>query len=62
VASSIAELTRRIRAMDVSSRAAISGLKGRLDSIEVTAWPDGSIVTDTALRVDRLTGVVHAAR
>jgi localization factor PodJL len=34
VASSIAELTRRIRAMDVSSRAAISGLKDRLDEIE----------------------------
>ena len=34
VASSIAELTRRIRAMDQSSRAAISGLKDRLDEIE----------------------------
>jgi localization factor PodJL len=34
VASSIVELTRRIRAMDVSSRTAISGLKDRLDEIE----------------------------
>src|ERR1700682_3164724 len=34
VASSIVELTRRIRAMGGSSRTAISGLKDRLDEIE----------------------------
>jgi localization factor PodJL len=34
VADAVAKLTRRIRAMDETSRSAISGLKGRLDQIE----------------------------
>ena len=34
VAASVARLARRIRSMDASERAAISGLRGRLDEIE----------------------------
>jgi hypothetical protein len=34
VTDAVAKLTRRIRAMDQNSRAAISGLKGRIDEIE----------------------------
>jgi hypothetical protein len=51
VASSIVELTRRIRAMDVSSRTAISGLKDRLDEIEdSSAAPTRAAATTTAAR------------
>ena len=56
-ASSIAELTRRIRAMDVSSRAATSGLKDRLDEIEEKLGRADQGSGDDERRMQSLKGV-----
>ena len=57
LASSIAELTRRIRAMDVSSRAATSGLKDRLDEIEEKLGRADQGSGDDERRMQSLKGV-----
>ena len=57
LASSIAELTRRIRAMDVSSRAATSGLKDRLDEIEEKLGRADQGSGDDQRRMQSLKGV-----
>ena len=57
VASSIAELTRRIRAMDANSRTAISGLKDRLDEIEEKLGRADQGSGDDMRRMQSLKGV-----
>jgi localization factor PodJL len=57
VAGSLADLTRRIRAMDANSRAAISGLKDRLDEIEEHLGRANDAGTPSGRRTGQLQGV-----